>query len=105
MIKKILRYIQHLLIKWIVGKRQVVMNTTINGNVIAKGYSILINNQLTEGKEIKIQLFKDKNRKWRFRLVSANKKILCSSEAYSRKNYCKHTADLIRKAKMVVVEK
>lgn len=52
----------------------------------------------------KIQLFKDKNKKWRFRLVSSNHKILCSSEAYSRKCYCRETAELIRKSKMCVVE-
>lgn len=54
-------------------------------------------------KELKIQLFKDKNRKWRFRIVAANNKILCSSEAYSRKEWCEHTAELIKKASFVVV--
>ncbi len=121
MIKKILRHMQYLLIRLIVGKRQVMMNTTIrDGYVIAKPDSILINDTLTDigisgdsttispvkaGKEIKIEMFQDKNRKWRFRLVSSNKKILCSSEAYSRKNYCQHTVDLIRKAKILVMKK
>lgn len=55
-------------------------------------------------KKIKIELFKDKNKKWRFRLRATNNKILCSSEAYSRKKYCEDTADLIKKSEMVIVE-
>ena len=110
---KILKWIQYRLIKSIAGKCQVVINSNIkDGYVAAKPHSIFINNIFTETqisgkaeKEIKIELFKDKSKKWRFRLVSRNKKILCSSEAYSRKCYCKHTVDLIRKAKRLVVEK
>ncbi len=55
-------------------------------------------------KKIRIELFKDKNKKWRFRLLASNHQILCHSEAYSRKKYCKDTANLIRKSKMVIVE-
>ena len=55
-------------------------------------------------KRLRIQLFKDKNRKWRFRLIAGNHKILCSSEAYSKKCYCKGSAELIRKSKMYLVE-
>lgn len=54
--------------------------------------------------KIRIQLFQDKNKKWRFRLRASNHQILCHSEAYSRKCYAVQTAELIRKSKMVVVE-
>lgn len=56
-------------------------------------------------KQIKIEMFQDKNKKWRFRLLSTNHKILCSSEAYSRKKYCKDTAELIKNSQFSVTEK
>ena len=55
-------------------------------------------------KETKIQLFKDKRKDWRFRIVAGNGKILCSSEAYSRKCFAKKTTDLIKNSKFLVVE-
>jgi len=54
---------------------------------------------------IKIQLFKDKSKKWRFRLLAANHKILCDSEAYQRKSNCKETAELIKNSQFAVTEK
>ncbi len=56
-------------------------------------------------KKIKIQLFPDKKKHWRFRILANNNKILCSSEAYSRKCFATQAADLIRSSRLVVVEK
>ena len=53
---------------------------------------------------IQIQPFKDKRGKWRFRLVSKNHKILCSSEAYSCKRNCMKTAELIEYENMWIKE-
>ena len=55
-------------------------------------------------KETKIQLFKDKAKNWRFRLLSSNHRILCSSEAYARKCWAKKTAKLIQTSRFEVVE-
>ncbi len=55
-------------------------------------------------KLLKIQLFKDKKKQWRFRLRAPNGNILCSSEAYSKKCSASKTAELIQGAKFVVVE-
>ncbi len=54
--------------------------------------------------QLKIELFKDKSRKWRFRILSLNYKILCSSEAYSRHCFAEKTAKLIRESNMCLVE-
>ena len=39
-------------------------------------------------KTIIIEFYKDKSKKWRFRLKSSNGRILASSEAYSSKTKC-----------------
>lgn len=52
--------------------------------------------------QLTIEMFKDKRKKWRFRILSANHKILCSSEAYSRKSFCLQTAELIRDSDMII---
>ena len=40
----------------------------------------------------KIELFKDVNKSWRFRIIARNGRILASSEAYSRRGKCVKTA-------------
>ena len=54
---------------------------------------------------IKIEMWKDLGRKWRFRLIAANSKILCDSEAYQRKQNCRETAELIKNSSFAVTEK
>lgn len=49
-------------------------------------------------------LFKDEDRKWRFRFVARNNKIVAQSEGYSRRVDCLKTVLLIRKAKIEVIE-
>ena len=38
-----------------------------------------------------LQMFQDKRKKWRFRLVANNGQTLASSEAYSSKTKCRNT--------------
>jgi len=38
-----------------------------------------------------LQMFQDKKKKWRFRLVANNGQTLASSEAYSSKTKCRNT--------------
>ena len=45
-----------------------------------------------------IELFKDVNGCWRWRLVSSNGEILASSEAYASKQKCKQTAKRLSEA-------
>ena len=44
---KMIRYIQYLLIRWIVGKRPVGMNLKIKGEVFLGPNNILIGNKFT----------------------------------------------------------
>ena len=36
----------------------------------------------------KFEIFKDKGKEWRFRLIANNGKIICASEGYTRRNNC-----------------
>jgi len=53
---------------------------------------------------MKAVLYKDTDRKWRFRFVAKNNKIVAQSEGYTRRVDCLKTVLLIRKAKIEVVE-
>ena len=44
-----------------------------------------------------LQMFQDKRKKWRFRLVANNGNILASSEAYSSKTKCRNIVLSIQK--------
>lgn len=45
----------------------------------------------------KIELFRDVNRCWRWRIVGGNGEVLATSEAYSSMTQCKDTARLLAK--------
>lgn len=45
---------------------------------------------------MKIEMFQDRRRKWRFRLVASNGRILASSEGYSARNKCRDTVQEIQ---------
>jgi uncharacterized protein YegP (UPF0339 family) len=53
---------------------------------------------------MKAVLYKDADRKWRFRFVAKNNKVVAQSEGYTRRVDCLKTVLLIRKAKIEVVE-
>jgi len=76
-------------------------------NILAKIKSLFVtkNNECCIGYQ-KIELFKDSEKKWRWRIVARNEEILCVSEAYSSKQKAKQTAYLIRDSKFLIyVEK
>ena len=59
---------------------------------------------LLNQRTMKAVLYKDTDRKWRFRFVAKNNKIVAQSEGYTRRVDCLKTVLLIRKAKIEVVE-
>ena len=59
---------------------------------------------LLNNRTMKAVLYKDADRKWRFRFVAKNNKIVAQSEGYTRRVDCLKTVLLIRKAKIEVVE-
>ena len=59
---------------------------------------------LLNNRTMKAVLYKDTDRKWRFRFVAKNNKIVAQSEGYTRLVDCLKTVLLIRKAKIEVVE-
>ncbi len=59
---------------------------------------------LLNNRTMKAVLYKDTDRKWRFRFVAKNNKIVAQSEGYTRRVDCLKTVLLIRKAKIEVVE-
>lgn len=59
---------------------------------------------LLNKRSMKAILYKDADRKWRFRFVAKNNKIVAQSEGYTRRVDCLKTVLLIRKAKIEVVE-
>ncbi len=59
---------------------------------------------LLNQRTMKAVLYKDADRKWRFRFVAKNNKIVAQSEGYTRRVDCLKTVLLIRKAKIEVVE-
>ena len=59
---------------------------------------------LLNNRTMKAVLYKDTDRKWRFRFVAMNNKIVAQSEGYTRRVDCLKTVLLIRKAKIEVVE-
>ena len=59
---------------------------------------------LLNNRTMKAVLYKDTDRKWRFRFVAKNNKIVAQSEGYTRRVDCLTTVLLIRKAKIEVVE-
>ena len=59
---------------------------------------------LLNNRTMKAVLYKDTDRKWRFRFVAKNNNIVAQSEGYTRRVDCLKTVLLIRKAKIEVVE-
>lgn len=59
---------------------------------------------LLNNRTMKAVLYKDTDRKWRFRFVAKNNKIVAQSEGYTRRVDCLKTVLLIRKAKIEVLE-
>ena len=59
---------------------------------------------LLNQRTMKAILYKDADRKWRFRFVAKNNKVVAQSEGYTRRVDCLKTVLLIRKAKIEVVE-
>jgi uncharacterized protein YegP (UPF0339 family) len=41
----------------------------------------------------KFEIFQDKKKQWRFRLIASNGRIVCQSEGYTRKANCLATAE------------
>jgi len=55
---------------------------------------------------VKIELFKDKDKQWRFRLLARNHKIIAQSEGYKRKASAVKAINLLRTCHLwAVVEK
>ena len=59
---------------------------------------------LLNNRTMKAVLYKDADRKWRFRFVAKNNKIVAQSEGYTRRVACLKMVLLIRKTKIEVVE-
>jgi uncharacterized protein YegP (UPF0339 family) len=68
-----------------------------------KSFFIKEGNECCEG-YLNIELFKDNNSKWRWRLVARNGEILATSEAYSSKQAAKETAKKIRDSKFLLYD-
>lgn len=51
---------------------------------------------------MQIELFLDKDKKWRLRIRAENGRIICSSEAYSSKRTCMDTARTLLASKLVM---
>ena len=53
--------------------------------------------ELTDPKGCRIELYKDRKKEWRWRLFSANNKIIaCSGEGYKRKGSMRKSLSIVR---------
>lgn len=45
----------------------------------------------------KFEIFQDKKKQWRFRLIASNGRIVCQSEGYTRLENCKAGIESVRR--------
>lgn len=69
-----------------------------------KSFFVEERNECCEG-YLSIELFKDNDSKWRWRLVARNGEILATSEAYSSKQKAKETAKKIRDSRFLLYDR